>query len=249
MITTSPTQPTPSAEGLLPLIQGKSIFDYLDDQFPATTGHLPLRNWIHQVSARLSWNRRPTAAVPRSVVEQATPPILSEWRHGNGYLICGTLRIARADFDTDPSPGFKRELFDWICTRLNHPYLSQPPTEERTSEEPCAQKETRQPSDSTKKLQGSNVNTRSNPGASNAPSDVPSGTRGEAQAWRPIEICDVWNRNVLCWEEDWIEPYIAVHHKPTGEWLTMPGQYKRKPTHWQPLPAAPQPTATEETDL
>lgn len=43
----------------------------------------------------------------------------SEWHHGNGVLCCGTLRIATADFDTNPSEEFREEMFDWIVAKLN----------------------------------------------------------------------------------------------------------------------------------
>lgn len=50
-------------------------------------------------------------------------PLLGEWRHGGGYLCCGTLRVARESFDTDPAEEFKTEVLDWMCKRLNerHP--------------------------------------------------------------------------------------------------------------------------------
>ena len=46
-------------------------------------------------------------------------PLYGEWRHGGGYLCCGTLRIARESFDTTPVEGFKAEVFDWVCETLN----------------------------------------------------------------------------------------------------------------------------------
>lgn len=49
----------------------------------------------------------------------AFPPLLGEWRANNGYLCNGTLRVARSDFDTDPSPKFRREVFEWIAKTLN----------------------------------------------------------------------------------------------------------------------------------
>jgi hypothetical protein len=42
-----------------------------------------------------------------------------DWHHGGGCLCYGTLRIARADFDTDPSPKYQQEIFDWIVKQLN----------------------------------------------------------------------------------------------------------------------------------
>lgn len=46
-------------------------------------------------------------------------PLSSEWRHNQGYLCCGTLRIAVMDFDTDPTEARKKEIFDWIVATLN----------------------------------------------------------------------------------------------------------------------------------
>ena len=47
-------------------------------------------------------------------------PLISEWRHNKGQLCCGTLRIAKCDFDTDPSPKFQKRVMDWICETLNN---------------------------------------------------------------------------------------------------------------------------------
>ena len=46
-------------------------------------------------------------------------PLTGEWRHGNGAICCGTLRIARADFDTDPDPEYQREILDYLCASAN----------------------------------------------------------------------------------------------------------------------------------
>lgn len=46
-------------------------------------------------------------------------PLTGAWRYSNGFLMCGTLRIFRADFDTDPSPEFKDELTSWMVATLN----------------------------------------------------------------------------------------------------------------------------------
>lgn len=47
------------------------------------------------------------------------PPLTGRWHHGNGNLVCGTIRIAVEDIDTLPSEQVKTELFDWICHTLN----------------------------------------------------------------------------------------------------------------------------------
>ena len=68
-------------------------------------------------------------------VSSPTPPSVpvagarfgtGNWRHANGLLICGTLRIAKADFDTDPSDEFKAEIFDQICEAMNAPVAGAP---------------------------------------------------------------------------------------------------------------------------
>ncbi len=43
------------------------------------------------------------------------------WHHGNGFLCMGTLRIARADLDTNPSAEVQSAFFDEICATLNAP--------------------------------------------------------------------------------------------------------------------------------
>lgn len=47
------------------------------------------------------------------------PPLTGHWHHGNGILVSGGVRIARADFDTNPSDEFAKPIFDWICQTLN----------------------------------------------------------------------------------------------------------------------------------
>lgn len=46
-------------------------------------------------------------------------PLSGRWRYNNGFLCCGTLRIARIDFDNNSSEEFKQEVFDWMCQELN----------------------------------------------------------------------------------------------------------------------------------
>lgn len=47
------------------------------------------------------------------------PPLIGRWHHGNGMLVCGTIRVATMNFDTDPSPEFRDEVFEWITDTLN----------------------------------------------------------------------------------------------------------------------------------
>lgn len=46
------------------------------------------------------------------------------WHHGNGVLVCGTLRIAVESFDTNPDVALKNEVFDYICRTLNQAALN-----------------------------------------------------------------------------------------------------------------------------
>lgn len=47
------------------------------------------------------------------------PPLTGRWHHGNGALVCGTINVARADFDTNPTQNFQDDLFTWACDTLN----------------------------------------------------------------------------------------------------------------------------------
>lgn len=46
-------------------------------------------------------------------------PLSGEWRHNNGFIFNGTLRVLRGDFDTNPADEFVTEVMDWIIGRLN----------------------------------------------------------------------------------------------------------------------------------
>lgn len=47
------------------------------------------------------------------------PILRGRWRHSNGMIFCGTLRIAKGDFDTNPHPDFCALVFDDICRTMN----------------------------------------------------------------------------------------------------------------------------------
>lgn len=48
------------------------------------------------------------------------PQILGfDFHHDNGVLVCGTVRIAREDFDSGPSEEFRKTFWDWICRTMN----------------------------------------------------------------------------------------------------------------------------------
>lgn len=50
---------------------------------------------------------------------QPGKPLLGDWRHGNGYVCCGSMRIFRTDIDTNPSEEYTNKLLDWVCKTLN----------------------------------------------------------------------------------------------------------------------------------
>lgn len=52
--------------------------------------------------------------------KQEAEEVYGGWRHNNGYLINHTIRVARADFDTDPSEAYKQSIFDFLCEAANN---------------------------------------------------------------------------------------------------------------------------------
>lgn len=46
-------------------------------------------------------------------------PLIGRWHHGNGVLVCGTIRVAVESFDTQPTQELRDQMFDWICETLN----------------------------------------------------------------------------------------------------------------------------------
>ena len=60
------------------------------------------------------WNE-----VAQEVDTSTTPPLTGTWRHNNGIICCGSLRIAQESFDTDPAKGFKDCVLDWMVETLN----------------------------------------------------------------------------------------------------------------------------------
>jgi len=53
----------------------------------------------------------------------ADTPLLGRWHHGNGEICNGSLRIATASIDTNPSESVRDEILDWMCNTLNDPKL------------------------------------------------------------------------------------------------------------------------------
>lgn len=51
--------------------------------------------------------------------DSGEPPLLGRWHHGEGYLVSGSIRIARWDCDTNPPDEFRDEVLDWVSNTLN----------------------------------------------------------------------------------------------------------------------------------
>lgn len=51
--------------------------------------------------------------------DKTVAPLTGQWGHGNETLVCGTLRIANLDIDTNPDTEFKGTMLDWMCRSLN----------------------------------------------------------------------------------------------------------------------------------
>ncbi|WP_431290438.1 hypothetical protein [Burkholderia cepacia] len=54
-----------------------------------------------------------------TVGDRNEAPLIGRWHHGNGVLVCGSIRVAVESFDTQPSQEFMDQMFDWICETLN----------------------------------------------------------------------------------------------------------------------------------
>lgn len=50
---------------------------------------------------------------------QKEPFLLGRWHHGDGFVVCGTLRVLWADFDTTPSAEFQQRFLAWLCETMN----------------------------------------------------------------------------------------------------------------------------------
>ena len=86
------------------------VCDALDGGCGAMCGYKASRKL-----AIAAWNAQPA-------------PDASKWgpfRHNNGVICCGTLRIARADFDTNPSPEVQKEILDALCSGKPAPVAAQ----------------------------------------------------------------------------------------------------------------------------
>jgi hypothetical protein len=54
-----------------------------------------------------------------SMFKIGRPVLLGTWRTSNGMIFCGTLRIAAADFDTNPTDAHRDAVLQDICDTMN----------------------------------------------------------------------------------------------------------------------------------
>lgn len=47
------------------------------------------------------------------------PVLLAHWNHHDRVIFCGTFRVAKADFSTNPPPEFCAQVLDDICAAMN----------------------------------------------------------------------------------------------------------------------------------
>lgn len=62
---------------------------------------------------------RPAGKIELPAPAGSEPVLRGEWRHSHGMIFCGTLRIAKGAFDTNPHPDFCARVFDDICETMN----------------------------------------------------------------------------------------------------------------------------------
>lgn len=59
----------------------------------------------------------------QSLIDAVTPlyeaGLYSRFHHGNGFMCAGTLRVLRADFDTQPRQEFQDAFFNQVCGSMN----------------------------------------------------------------------------------------------------------------------------------
>lgn len=76
--------------------------------------------WIERVM-KLAGQMPPEPAVDL-YGEKPTQFLTAEWRCSDGYICCGTLRIARWDFDTSPAPAVRETILRQMEWSLNTAY-------------------------------------------------------------------------------------------------------------------------------
>lgn len=80
-----------------------------------TSPHEVIRQMESELPADI-YGREPS--VPRVVTDA---PLGGRWHHGNGCLVCGSFRVAKADWEAGvcTADNLRERVFDWICATLN----------------------------------------------------------------------------------------------------------------------------------
>ena len=80
--------------------------------------------WAAAMGRAIDWiNGEEDGTLPPGQQREASPcrepVLLGRFHHGQGYLCSGSMRLLRADFDTNPSEEFRDEVLDWIAEVMN----------------------------------------------------------------------------------------------------------------------------------
>lgn len=76
------------------------------------------RAWVEKREA-LDEGHCVTAGAPSGEAGEFKNPLSGMWHHGNHAVVCGTVRVFRADFDTNPSAWTINDVLTWVCSTLN----------------------------------------------------------------------------------------------------------------------------------
>jgi hypothetical protein len=72
------------------------------------------------------------------------------------------------------------------------------------------------------------------------PIAAPSAHCGDREAWRPIETAPKDGTRALLWADEWSAPATGQWYGKDWRQLYDLGAFKFQPTHWMPLPHAPE---------
>lgn len=92
-------------------------------------GNIPMAQTIEELTTQLGKvelelaETKQMADKAQTLIDAVKPLFIAglygRFHHGHGYLCSGTLRLMRADFDTNPSQEFQDALFEQVCESMN----------------------------------------------------------------------------------------------------------------------------------
>ena len=56
---------------------------------------------------------------PDGTIKRSPERVRGRWRHSNGMIFCGTMRMLKADFDTDPCDQVRDAWLQQVCDAMN----------------------------------------------------------------------------------------------------------------------------------